>query len=475
MTGAWLGGVLAAAAAGEPGWMQVQALDVAPGLPDEGCTTRARVVAPGGEEPPASPAATTAEAPPVAAGAMVEVDLAPGAADPGIPEEWRTRLHWDEPFDVSRIPQEPLRGSDGDLRAVGRVLVEMARADRAYRVSAWGASHVAGEFFTGEVRRILQDRFGDAGHGFVMPAPPWAGYRATDVNLCAAGTWAGDFHERRAGRGDGRHGIAGADVEPRAPGSFGWAETTRTNPHGREASRFDVVALRQPGGGSLRVSVHGGAPIEVPTGGEIGPVGISIRVPAGPHRFTVEGSGGPVRILGASLDREVPGVTVDAMGVSGRTASSWLHWDPSLVAAMLAWHPPDLAILAYGTNEANDRALDPERYRRTLRAVLARFRELLPSTPCVLIGPSDRAKRARTTRYLTWGPTEWVARVQREVGPEFGCATWDLQAAMGGPGAMLRWRSAAPELAAADLVHLSVEGYKEIARRFVAALDGLPR
>jgi lysophospholipase L1-like esterase len=471
----WIGWVLAAAGAEEIPWMQVEVLEVAPGLPEEGCSTRARVVSPGGREDASQPASAATETPPVDAGTMVEVDLAPGAVDAGLPPEWRERLHWDEPFEVSRVPPEPLRGNDADLRAVARVLVDMGRGDRAYRVSAWGASHVAGEFFTGEIRRILQDRYGDAGHGFVMPAPPWTGYRATDLNLCAGGTWAGDFHDRRGGRGDGKHGIAGADVESRDAASFGWVETTRTNPHGRAASRFDVIALRQPGGGNLRVTVSGGAPVSVPTAGETGPVGISVRVPDGPHRFTVDAEGGPVRLLGASVDREAVGVSVDAMGVSGRTASSWLAWDASLFSELLRWHPPDLAILAYGTNEANDRKLDEARYRETLRAVLRRFRAWLPATPCVLIGPSDRAKRVKGTRFVAWGPTEWVGRVQHEVGPEFGCATWNLQAAMGGPGAMLRWRTATPELGTADGIHLSVEGYKEVARRFVAALDGVGR
>ena len=36
----------------------------------------------------------------------------------------------------------------------------------------YGASHVASDTYTGRLRRLFQARFGDAGHGFVLPAKP---------------------------------------------------------------------------------------------------------------------------------------------------------------------------------------------------------------------------------------------------------------------------------------------------------------
>ena len=90
-------------------------------------------------------------------------------------------------------------------------------------------------------------------------------------------------------------------------------------------------------------------------------------------------------------------------------------------------------MLAYGTNEANDGGLTPDEYRVTLRKVLTRMRAVLPDAACVLIGPSDRARKVSGATYAIWEPTAWVAAVQREVGPEFGCATWDLQEVGGGP------------------------------------------
>jgi lysophospholipase L1-like esterase len=195
-----------------------------------------------------------------------------------------------------------------------------------------------------------------------------------------------------------------------------------------------------------------------------------LSVADGPHRLRVRPVGdGPVRLYGAALEREGPGVVVDAMGVSGRTVSSWLAWDEALQRAYLERRPPDLAVLAYGTNEANDPGMTEERYRATLRDSLARFRRVAPDAACVLIGPSDRGKKVRRGQYVIWGPTDAIARIQQEVAPDYGCLSWDLQQATGGPGSMFRWREAG--LGAEDLIHFTAKGYEELATRFVAALD----
>ncbi len=464
-----IGRVVAAALAMEPAWVQTVQIAASNGPPEDACESKSTVASPG--TPSVTPPPSASEVTESESVAMVRMDTAAGAANANLPEGWAKRLQVGEAYNVAGVPLESLRGRDVDIDRIHAVIAGAARRDHVVRLAFWGASHVAGEYMTGELRRLLQDRYGDAGHGFVMPAAPWTGYRASDVNLCSGGEWVSDFVDRRGGRADGLLGFAGVSIEGLAQSATGWVQTTRTNPHGQRVSQFEIHYLRQPGGGVLEAVVDDAPPISIPTAGATGPGTLIVKVPDGPHRLTVHPAGdGPVRIFGVVMERETPGVVVDAMGVSGRTASSWNHWDEPLMRAFLDRRRPELAVLAYGTNEANDRSLTPEEYRGNLRGMLTKFRRLLPDTACLLIGPSDRAKRVKGTTYAVWGPTEWVAGVQREVGPEFGCATWDLQAVMGGPGSMVRWRAAEPALAAGDYIHLSAAGYQEVARRLLAVL-----
>lgn len=434
-----------------PEWVEQVAFDATAGPPTDKCESQPTLESPGVVMPPSPPSP--------------ELTRPDWVAPPPI------NVEKPQAVDLSAVPLEPLRGDPALLQDIRGILRE-AR-ERPVRLSFWGASHVAGEMFTGELRRILQDRSADLGHGFVMPVQPWTGYRANDLNLCSGGQWVSDWDRRKGGREDGRFGMAGMSVESIDPAAFGWLRTTLDNPHGRAASSLEVGYLHQPGGGTLLVSVDDQPPIEVDTDGDWGPGGLRVKVADGPHALRVAPKGdGPVRLVGAWLERDGPGVLVDAMGVNGKTASSWLRWDKELFHEFLSWKQPDVAVIAYGTNEANDKDARPDAYAESLEQVLVRFRELMPETPCVLIGPSDRGYK-KGSRYSVSSATAWVAAAQRELGPKYGCMSWDIQAATGGPGSMVSWFLTDPKLVTSDLIHFTYAGYRELAQRFAEALTGV--
>ncbi len=375
--------------------------------------------------------------------------------------------------DPSDLSLQPLEGDFATLQKIGDVL-RFAEAGQPVRISAFGASHTGGDFFTGHLRRVLQDRHGDGGHGFVFPASLYEGHRANDINLCSSPGWRSDWVGRSNSRWDGLHGFSGASVSTSDPLDFAWIETTHDNIHGQRWNRVQVWALGQPGGGSLELTIDNADPIVVSTQRPIAElIHLVVDVPDGPHRAMVRTQGdGEVRLFGISGERRDSGVIVDAIGIRGRTAKTWLDWAPELAAPGLRALDPDLIILAYGTNEAADTDYSMPRYREDLTRVLGQMRATLPDTPCVLVGPSDRAKPVKKGQtYAIWGRTAPVAQVQREVAPQFGCAFWDWQMAQGGPGSMLSWRAVDPPLAGWDFIHFSMAGYERSAELFLAALE----
>jgi lysophospholipase L1-like esterase len=377
-----------------------------------------------------------------------------------------------KPIDPMALPPQPLEGKAADIKRVGAVL-EKAAAGQSVRISIFGDSHTSGGWFSGQIRRVLQDRYGDRGHGFIMPAALYKWYRGTDINLCRSEGWRSDYIGKRGGRKDGLLGFGGMSVSSSDPEDFGWLQTTTRNPQGRAVSVYDIYTLRQPDGGTLLAQVDSATPIEIRTkAAQTGLMLSRIRVPDGPHRLHLSPSGdGEVRILGVSAERDHPGLIVDTIGIRGQQARHTLQWTSELMQPGIEQLSPDLLVLQFGTNEANDTNLDLGRYRAKLRTVIGRFQEAAPEAACLLIGPTDRAVSQGNDQYAVWELTAPVAEVQRQLAPEMGCAFWDWQAATGGPGSILTWRFHSPQLAAKDLIHLKARGYELSANLLIEAID----
>ena len=374
-------------------------------------------------------------------------------------------------FMPEELPFQPFEGYPEDIARVGQVL-RNADMGKRIRLTFFGASHTAGDFWTGHIRRVLQARYGDIGHGFIMPVAMAKGSRGHDINLCSNGDWKRDYVGKEDGHGDDAYGL-GMSVSSDNPNNFAWVETTHQNPIGRQFSTAHIFTLGTFGGGGLLAQVDRQDPFLLPTNQENqGLIKTTLELPPSSHRITLSPVGdGEVRLLGMSLEEQGSGALVDAIGIRGRQAKTWLQWNDILLRDMLSVLNPDILILAYGTNEANDSDYDMDSYENDLRNVLETMQRAHPTSACILVGPSDRGTEIKDGHYTVWERTQLVAQVQRDVAPDFGCVFWDWQQATGGVGSMITWKYTEPRLASLDLIHFTAKGYQVSADQFLRALD----
>lgn len=385
----------------------------------------------------------------VAAHATLAVDLEP--AEPALAPE---------------APEEPVFGDAIPLYDPGghamtsfhRALRRAEAGEGQARVVVYGASHVAADSFTHVIRERLQAQFGDAGHGFIMPARPWRHYRHRGVEVESSRRW--DALRVRAGTREVDHlGLYGIAMVSDSSSDFGRVDTGS-----QTASRFELYYWRQPDGGGFDIYLDGRRVERVSTDAdEAGPDYAVITTEDASHVFEVRVRGnGPVRLFGLSMEREVPGVVLDTLGINGARASSHTYWDEELHRAHLRRRDPSLVVLAYGTNESGDDDHPIEDYEATLRTVVARIKSTVPQASCMLIGPSDRPLRLDDGSLVDRPRTHAVIDVQRRVSRDFGCAFFDLVAFGGGPLHMVEWAAAEPPFAQQDLVHYTMRGYDRL-------------
>ncbi len=366
---------------------------------------------------------------------------------------------------------EPLGGDPHALDHFHRALRALEGghdADGKVRVLLFGASHTEADIYPQYVRSYLQQRFGDGGHGFVMPAQPWAGYGHIDVSVEGLAHWRTEHVQRREARDDGRFGLLGASISATRRGAYGKLVPQA----GVVASRYELMFLAQPRGGSLEVVVDGRPLVEVSTAArQIGAAYHPFSLPEGEHTVELRARGdGEVRVLGLTMEREGPGVVVDTLGIRGTRAANALSWDAEVWADNVHRREPDLFVLAFGTNEATDAQQSIDAYAQRLAATVTRYRDAAGLASCLLMGPGDfpmldaggaAAPRTRVTEIIA---------VQRRVADELGCAFWDLRAFMGGELSMVQWVRSTPPMAAPDFVHLTRRGYVRMGMAFVDAL-----
>jgi lysophospholipase L1-like esterase len=313
----------------------------------------------------------------------------------------------------------------------------------------WGDSHTAADDWTGGLRDLFRERFGDGGSGFSVAGHPFPGYRRFDAR--GGGTTLWQTVGGRAGNGDGWFGLGGVGQFTQRAGQSVWLDA--------DCDRLEVQFLQQPNGGRLALYDYDQRLDTFATEGEVAPGFMRYTVSAGPHRFLLRTlDARPVRLFGWVADKP-NGVTYEALGLNGAEAGVILRWDPDMLASYLQRRNPGLIVLAYGTNEASDPQWRTDSYRDMFARVIARLRQIAPAASILAIGPDDRQAVSAGRWHSLAGIGDVIAD-QQEVCRKLGCAYWDLRARMGGAGSMRDWVYAG--FAQNDHVHFTSTGYRRL-------------
>jgi lysophospholipase L1-like esterase len=424
---------------------------------------------------PTSTASTPTPPPPQpSVGAAV---LAMETHDQGAPTEPGHRARGPIAPAEDDVPEEgknapPVALEDPSGHALDAIYAKLAAVDSKQagsiaRVAHFGDSIIVSDFVSGQLRRDLQRRFGDAGHGFVLVANAWPSYFHWDVERYATAgfrvsTIVGPYAE------DGWYGLGG--VSFRADKNvLARVGTARSGNFGRRVSRFQVDYAEEPHGGrfALRVDGHEAGVVDT-SASEPHARAYELRVPDGPHELELQTLSGESRLFGIVLERDEPGVVLDALGVQGARIRFLDKQDDAHWAEQLRWRAPDLLVYEFGANESGDGFVySMADFHRTMHDVLAQAKAALPRASCLVIGTMDRAAK-QGDEIVSVRVIPSLVEEQRRVALELGCAYFDTYRAMGGKGSMPLWVKRG--LAQADLTHPSGAGAERLANWIYGAL-----
>jgi lysophospholipase L1-like esterase len=364
----------------------------------------------------------------------------------------------------SRI-HDPAATMDSFYAALLRT--ERQQSGAVTRVLHYGDSPTTADMITADVRGLLQQRFGDAGHGTYLIAKPWAWYAHRGLDVSARG-WKMDPATLK-GQKDGLYGLGGVSFIGQAGAESG---IYLKNPG---HSKLTLSYFGQPGGGDVTI-MSGDVEIATLSTDQPEPAAAEQTWPIPPEarRFSLRVTRGSVRLFNVTFRKDGPGIVYDSIGLNGTWAGvlavhiNGEHWIQQMQLAK-----PDLVVINYGTNESGYRNYVETSYPKDVREIIRRVRAAVPGAAVMIMSPMDRGARESGGIIGTVKTLPKLISVQAKLAAENGCAFFNTFEAMGGPGTMGKWYMAEPRLVSADFIHPMPAGARIVGTLLYQALmDG---
>jgi lysophospholipase L1-like esterase len=426
--------------------------------------------------PPESPAIGTGRRLPV----QRELPPHPGAAHdaPGVartPEATSGEVFPEypgHPDDDEKVGQ-PIENPEALAHYLGQLTLTDLKLEGAItRAGQWGDSVLGGDGLTNGIRKRLQERFGDAGHGFHALSRYSIGYAHRGVRFQDRGGWKSCEIIFKC-RPDARYGYAGVHSGSASGGQSMW-QTAKEAP-GDRVSRFELWFQKSPDGGRFELTIDGGRPVEIDTRAAAPSDAVEVfPLDDGPHSFELRTAGrGAARGYGVVLERDVPGVVWDELSLIGSFTQRLDYQNADHLGWQLRRRDIDLMVFIFGGNdvqrEFDDLKTDMSPYEREYERVLRKFRAGRPEASCLVMSLIDHGARSEGG-VRTRPVVPRLVASQRKVATEVGCAFFDTFHAMGGINSIARWLRARPQLAAPDFSHPTLAGQGVIATLLYRAL-----
>jgi hypothetical protein len=335
------------------------------------------------------------------------------------------------------------------------------------KVLHFGDSPTTADLITADERSMLQERFGDAGHGVYLIAKPWAWYDHRGISSSSSG-WTIDPATLHAQK-DGWYGLGGVSFTGHAGA---WSKVTLKQ---RGQTRLTLHYAGMPGGGKVVIETDGSplATLDTSMPRKIA-AHESWKIPSTTREIAIRVEGAPVRLFCFEFEKDSTGVIYSSIGLNGTWAgvlasyTDGPHWNERLREAH-----PDLVVLSYGTNESGYGNYVDSTYGKDYLEVLRRIKTALPGTPILVMSPMDRGTRESGGAIGTIHTLPRLVHMQSEMAAGNNLAFFNTFEAMGGEGTMGRWYQAEPRLVSADFIHPLPNGARIVgALLFQAIIDG---
>lgn len=374
----------------------------------------------------------------------------------------------DVPPPIVPAADAPFSSRTPELTKFHAALNELEKKTRKdhVRVLWLGDSHGQADFWSGQLRKSLSERFGKGGPGYVHLG--YKNYRHDGLKLDIRGKWRmrpkKPVSPKR--QGDGVYGLGGLmmsgyDDSPRV-------ELTLADLPPSEQVRYDLCYRFVEKDDALAISI-GGAPEKTFYAKDVTRNVVEhMQLTGKSEEAFVVRPIGRTDLCGVVVETDPakrPGVVVDTLAINGARYGTALAWDGAAWQSEVARRKPNLVVLEYGTNEAGDLNPAYAKVGKQVGELLGRVRAVSPDVECIVVSPTDRGDAESKV-------TEMRKSIMASA-KELGCFWFDPWELLGGEGAFKKLAQTPDGKVQKDEIHLTIKGYRELGKTmFESVMSG---
>ncbi len=346
-----------------------------------------------------------------------------------------------------------------------RALSAVNELGRPVRIAYFGDSFIEGDILTGDLRRLLQQKYGGHGTGFVEIAPLFPGIRNSVRQLS-------DGWETHSITDPSDCVYANLGIAQRYSHPLNGAYTEAFGVKRARLDTFEVATLflksRYPI--SVRVRVNGQSAERLSTAGTGALETLRKTGRMGRVRWSTDSCGSAAVFYGMALEGH-SGVTLDNFALRGSGGATLRSIPQNHLTQFAAVRPYDLIVLQFGLNVASKNQLDYSGYVQQMSKVIGYLKTAFPTAGILIVGVGDRQGKLDDGELHTLPGVKALLRYQQRLAADEGVAFWSLYDAMGGEGGIKRMAEQTPAEANKDYTHINRNGGRRLAELLFKAME----
>ena len=318
------------------------------------------------------------------------------------------------------------------------------------RIAYFGDSMIEGDLVTQDLRKLLQQKFGGNGVGYVPITSITSTFRNTIGHTFR--NWTTYSFENRGGK-----------THPLCPSGYAFVPTNGATVNYRASNytgSFQHVKLYY--GATEKQMLHvaiDGKKQDIEIEGKNSVNELDIPLPTNANNLNFSFNASTTNVYGTSFEGKASqgGVWVDNYAFRGNSGLTLTQVPEEIHKNYQKLLNYDLIILQYGVNVLSHNRRNYTWYQQDLSKVIQLLKRCYPEAAILIVGIADRGYRMNGT-YQSEPDIPYLLAAQKNAAKLNAVGYWSLFENMGGQNSMVQWVNQRPALANKDYIHFTPAG-----------------